>query len=1043
MKPRIFISTVSSELRSIRQLTANVLQRLGYEPVWQDIFNTEPGDLRQVLRDKIDDCEGLIQIVGRAYGAEPPQPDPEFGRVSYTQYEFLHARRREKKTWVVFAEDGCTRDQPLEQLDLPRDADSEHPDPAGYQAEHRALQDAWRRRLRADVHLWHGAGSDTELELKLERLKDELAALRRGFRRWQRLVAGLSLAALILIGCLFLVQWRAKQTTEAGLKHLGGQVKQVIEGQTVTAARIRLHLVEASEHARDAALAEADREPRFDERERLCQQANKAHEIRLGRINELAAGFVALERQADTSPVLREMIRILNGEKTNPVDKAIAYAEGQRPALLERVRARKLAEQERNRSDLEPLLKLASLEQTRGRPDAARARFQEVFDLEPAWPPALESYAWFLNDQSVQSQDHGSLQSALADAELLSDLAVRLNSDGPSTPQRQRTLLAAWNQLGDLLMLRGRPGDAEMALNDYRRSLELAEALLKRSPDSEKAARDVSVALLGLGYFLAARAQPGDTEQALNHYARSLEIHENLLKRNPSSAEAARDLMASLNRLGVFLAQRGQPGDADQALKHYTRGLEMAEDLLKRNPDSAQAARDAWRSSSSLGDFLAQRGQPGDADQALKHYVRDVEICEDLLKRNPDSPQAARDVSASLATLGDFLARRRYQGDTEQALKHFTRSVKISEDSLRRNPDSARDVRAAAISLGMLGDFLVRRGQLGDAEEALKFFTRCLEVNQGLLKRNPDSAQAARDVSVSLMKLGDSFNQRGQPGDAERALEHYTRSLDILQELLKRNPDSAQAARDVSVSLDSLGVFLAGRGQLGDAEAALNRYRRSLDIREALAKRDPDSTQAARDVAFSHSKLGELYANLRKFESAVGCFRAGITVLDGMIAKGMNPESATRERAILEWNLGLSLASLATGDWDAITAIDRALLPAVLTLRANALAQQGRLVEVAQAATTLRELDPKTETNLYNAACAYGLCAALAVKDKPALTPGEQAEHKKYIDLAMACLKEAIAAGFKNFDHMQQDSNLAVLRGLPEFQDLIPKPAGK
>jgi hypothetical protein len=142
MKPRIFISTVSSELRSIRQLTANVLQRLGYEPVWQEIFGTEPGDLRQVLRDKIDGCEGLIQIVGRAYGAEPPAPDPEFGRVSYTQYEFLHARRRGKKTWVVFAEDRCTLDQPLDQLDLPRDADSGHPDPAGYQAERRALQDA-------------------------------------------------------------------------------------------------------------------------------------------------------------------------------------------------------------------------------------------------------------------------------------------------------------------------------------------------------------------------------------------------------------------------------------------------------------------------------------------------------------------------------------------------------------------------------------------------------------------------------------------------------------------------------------------------------------------------------------------------------------------------------------------------------------------------------------------------------------------------------------------------------------------------------------
>jgi hypothetical protein len=96
MKPRVFISTVTSELRTARQLTANILHRLGYEPVWQDIFGTEPGDLRQVLRDKIDGCEGLIQIVGRGYGAEPPETDPDFGRVSYTQFELLYARLRKK-----------------------------------------------------------------------------------------------------------------------------------------------------------------------------------------------------------------------------------------------------------------------------------------------------------------------------------------------------------------------------------------------------------------------------------------------------------------------------------------------------------------------------------------------------------------------------------------------------------------------------------------------------------------------------------------------------------------------------------------------------------------------------------------------------------------------------------------------------------------------------------------------------------------------------------------------------------------------------------
>ena len=66
-QPAIFISCVSHEFRQTRGRVAAILTRLGYTPVIQEILGTEPGDLRQVLRDKIDACKGLIQIVGQGY----------------------------------------------------------------------------------------------------------------------------------------------------------------------------------------------------------------------------------------------------------------------------------------------------------------------------------------------------------------------------------------------------------------------------------------------------------------------------------------------------------------------------------------------------------------------------------------------------------------------------------------------------------------------------------------------------------------------------------------------------------------------------------------------------------------------------------------------------------------------------------------------------------------------------------------------------------------------------------------------------------------
>ena len=70
-------------------------------------------------------------------------------------------------------------------------------------------------------------------------------------------------------------------------------------------------------------------------------------------------------------------------------------------------------------------------------------------------------------------------------------------------------------------------------------------------------------------------------------------------------------------------------------------------------------------------------------------------------------------------------------------------------------------------------------------------------------------------MSVSLKKLGDFLANRGQQGDAEKALAHYERGLELSERLLRDNPQSAQAARDVSVSLERLGDFLASRGQAG------------------------------------------------------------------------------------------------------------------------------------------------------------------------------------------------------------------------------------
>jgi tetratricopeptide (TPR) repeat protein len=192
--PLIFISAVSRELRSGRQLAANTLTFLGYQPVWQDIFGTETGDLRGMLRQQIDQCKGVLQIVGKCYGAEPPQPDPEFGRVSYTQYEALYARKRGKKVWYLFIDET-----------FPVDACEAEPE------ELRALQAAYRKRLQADAHLFHPLTSREGLEASVLKLRTDLVRLRRGVKQW---AAGVAILLLMSVGLGLWLLYNQRESTK-------------------------------------------------------------------------------------------------------------------------------------------------------------------------------------------------------------------------------------------------------------------------------------------------------------------------------------------------------------------------------------------------------------------------------------------------------------------------------------------------------------------------------------------------------------------------------------------------------------------------------------------------------------------------------------------------------------------------------------------------------------------------------------------------------------------------------------------------------------
>jgi tetratricopeptide (TPR) repeat protein len=349
--------------------------------------------------------------------------------------------------------------------------------------------------------------------------------------------------------------------------------------------------------------------------------------------------------------------------------------------------------------------------------------------------------------------------------------------------------------------------------------------------------------------------------------------------------------------------------------------------------------------------------------------------------------------------------------------------------------------------------------RLGQPTEALAHYEQGHSIDEKLAAADPANARAQRGLSISHGKLGDVQRQLGQPTEA---LALYEQGLAIDEKLAAADPADAQAQRDLAVSHNSLGDV---RMELGQPTEALAHYEQSLAIREKLAAADPADARAQRDLMVGHYQLGALHQATFEFTRAAEAFSRGLADLEEFSTRtGRQPFVA--ETADLKQRIqSCKRAETAILDLGAATGEPVQTATGLILLRVQALAAyasgtakspesvrdkwpgetgpRDMLAEAQKSADKLRELAAADAGNLYNAACCYGIClktlGKLAPPDCAAMTEALRRQ-------ALDALQAAIAAGWNDAAHIAKDPDLAPLRDLPEFQELLksmeakPKP---
>ena len=594
-RPPIFISAVSRELRSARQLVANTLTFLGYEPVWQDIFGTEGGDLREVLRQRIDQCKGVVQLVGQCYGAEPPTMEVKNGRVSYTQYEALYARERGKKVWYLFIDET-----------FPIDAHDPEPE------ELRELQATYRRRIRADAHLFHSLTSREALEAGVLKLRDDLTKLRRGVKQW---AAGVAVLLVVSVALGFWLLRGQRETTQE-LR----ETKQAMTAMATEMAKFRQGLTDYPKV--EAQVRQSKTEDPAVLQERVYQELSKKVGIDGNVLRQ------ALPRLAEN---LKHAPDATSYERANASYFTKDYPEAEKAAVSAVEEAEKAGKPEIALQALE-IAGWSATERLQYA-DAMRyfRRAEKLTDIQ------RDPKEWALVQQEIADLmlDQGQYQEAEKLLERLLELRVRLfGPENPGTIRTRANLAAAQLALGN-------PAEAE---RQYREVIKITEKLFGPEDPATLTSRG------GLANALSDQERYAEAEA---EHRQVLALREKVL-----GAEH-RDVLMSRHNLATVLSRENKYAEAEA---EFRRVLPLREKVLgPEHPDTMMTR-------SNLANVLAKQEKFREAE----NEYRVVTTLEEkvLGPRHPDTLSSYFNFALCLARAGKLrealpLARKAVEGARE------------------------------------------------------------------------------------------------------------------------------------------------------------------------------------------------------------------------------------------------------------------------------------------------------------------------------------------------------------------------------------------
>ncbi len=629
----------------------------------------------------------------------------------------------------------------------------------------------------------------------------------------------------------------------------------------------------------------------------------------------------------------------------------------------------------RGRYGLARILNLLGREQEALRQAEAAVRlYRELAAARPGEAKYQHGLAWSCVARGNAQRQQSDLTAAAESHREAARLFSRLVTEHPDDPRYQESLAWSWNNLGNVEQL---AGHSTVAAESLHQAIVVRAKLAGAQPGDMAYQDALAKSHTNLGVV---QYETGDLTSAARSHREAIAIYTRLLASRPDMPDHVWGLAMGYTNLGIVQRDlRDRAGAVDSA-RH---ALAMWSRLVAMQPNMPRYRKGLASAYTNLG--LAQVAVD-DRAGASASYREAIAAWSKLTEAQPVVAEYRHGLAKCYGNLGLLQVESQ---DHKEAEHSFRREITLSSELVAGHPDVPDYQRALATSHHNLGTV---QQAVGDGAGAGASYGRAIEVWSKLVAAHPERADCQAKLAETA---GDLALLQSRAKDLDGAANSLRRAIATWSRLVAAHGDVLRYQHMLGGSYNNLAIVQRERQQPREAEES---SRRAIEIHRRLCSADPADPRHTSWLGAALHSLGQALQEQGRHSEAEQAFREAIEEQHKACQK--SPRSMAFRQFLSNHFGGL----------------------------AGSLRLQGRTEEAAEIARRRRTMSPSNPVELYNASCELALCIPLA---------RDAAQKEAYASEAIAALRAAIAAGWRDARQASNDADLAPLRARDDFRQLI------